>query len=844
MSILMRYLSRIPPWALIAAAVLLVLIAATYIVFRVTKNRRFREELQQGREDIVSHFSPSYFKNHSQFPISLARKHGNSDILRRIGLNSIWIHEYKKRQREARLKLILEFIPGEGLFPVLQASLKKPKLLNHIILTIRNKGLRSLALSCRGEDFNNNYSVLMEFIDEIYELAGDPEWNVRYFAMKILLENDSDRSLRALCNMLDDSHPLIRKTIVMEIRASAFDDFYSELETILIRDSVFEVRNAAWKRIQKEFPDRYQINLSDFSDVEAGHFLDFLDPHRNDHINMAIQLLNSTNLELRHPAALFLERQGWLLKTLNEAELNDEEDFQRRLRLLSAAVQVRVSNFLHSTVDSPGSIYLALTLLESTGDRMYISYLAERALNGPYEQRVWKQAIIILNSHPSDNGIALLLKEFDRQRHDAEKISFLLEQLKICNDKRICDILFTFLTDPHFPARENLVKAFSRLDIGAVLADLRHILHSGRENYAHVIRVTALKIIASYKLPYLLQVILEQLPTLNLSEAQDLTQILKNYAGSQFSQRVDELLEQKDGKIRASLIASLPFDEKMRIKNKIQEAVKDSDPDVRLAAVVALVEITMDGYLDLLRDPVERVREAAAGAIGAHGRKGALRSLEAIIADEYEEQTVKVAAIRGIAVSSEPMGVHILVDLLAGLEKDQPLYTEVCKALSCKPDKARIELIVAEMKEAETALRNKLIDIFLSMAEEAELLLRELLEGKPASLKPYITEILEKTGYIDSMIRCLSHRDPAIRRNAAAFLIKVGSLSSYRGLVQAARDPDEDIRVMVTKSLEYLATKRGEKILRQLQEDPSRRVRRYTNWALERLAAKKINDRR
>ena len=750
----------------------------------------------------------------------------------------------KKRQRERKLKLILEFIPGEGLFSVLQASLKKPGLLKHIIAAIHTQGLRSLALSCKGEDFNNNHSALIGFINEIQELAGDPEWNVRYFAMKVLLEDNSERSLRALISMLDDSHPLIRKTLVTQIKASTFDDFYSDLETILIQDPVFEVREAAWKRIQKEFSDRYRIDHLDLTDLEAGHFLDFLDSQRNDHINMAIQLLNSKNLELRHPAALFLERQGWLLKTLNEAELSDEEDFQRRLRLLNAAVQVRVSTFLHNTADSPGSIYLALTLLEKTGDRIYISYLAERALNGSYEERVWKQAIRILNLRPSDNGIALLLKELDRQRHNVQKISFLLEQLRITDDKGIRDMLFSFLVDPDFQARENLVKAFSRLDLGIVLADLRHILQSGRAAYAHVIRISTLQIIASYKLPYLLQMILEQLPTLNRNEAQDFTQLLKNYVGAKFSQRVDELLKQKDGPIRAALIASLPLDEKKRVRKEIQAAVKDSDPDVRLAAVVALVEITMDGYLDLLRDPVERVREAAARAIGAHGAEQELQLLQTVIDNAYEEETVKIAAIRGIAVSSEPTGVQILVDILAGLERGDTLYPEVCRALSCRPDKTRIELIVAEMKEAETSLRNKLIDIFLSMGKEAELSLRELLEGKPASLKPYITEILEKSGYIDSMIRCLSHRDPSIRRDAAHFLSRVGSISSYRGLVQAARDPDEDVRVMVTKSLEYLATKKGHEILTELQGDPSRRVRRYTNWALERLAAKKINDRR
>ena len=96
MSSLIRYVSRIPPWLLTGAAALFALIIVAYLFSRITKNRRFREEVQQKREDIASHFSRSYFKKHSRFLINLAQKEGNAEILRRTGLNTIWIDEYKK----------------------------------------------------------------------------------------------------------------------------------------------------------------------------------------------------------------------------------------------------------------------------------------------------------------------------------------------------------------------------------------------------------------------------------------------------------------------------------------------------------------------------------------------------------------------------------------------------------------------------------------------------------------------------------------------------------------------------------------------------------------------------
>ena len=56
----------------------------------------------------------------------------------------------------------------------------------------------------------------------------------------------------------------------------------------------------------------------------------------------------------------------------------------------------------------------------------------------------------------------------------------------------------------------------------------------------------------------------------------------------------------------------------------------------------------------------------------------------------------------------------------------------------------------------------------------------------------------------------------------------------------AARDPDNEVRVQVTKALERLATKEGSQILNALEEDPDRRIRKYTHWAIERIKAKSL----
>ena len=113
-----------------------------------------------------------------------------------------------------------------------------------------------------------------------------------------------------------------------------------------------------------------------------------------------------------------------------------------------------------------------------------------------------------------------------------------------------------------------------------------------------------------------------------------------------------------------------------------------------------------------------------------------------------------------------------------------------------------------------------------------------LLQEDIASLKPFLADILTRTGFVETLIRRLGHRKPEIRREAAGILASIGTESAYRGVVLAARDPDQEVRVQVTRALESLASPEGEAILKSLEEDPDRKVRRYTHLAMERLRAK------
>ena len=342
-------------------------------------------------------------------------------------------------------------------------------------------------------------------------------------------------------------------------------------------------------------------------------------------------------------------------------------------------------------------------------------------------------------------------------------------------------------------------------------------------------------------LPYTLQDILEHLPILPVDVAREFTAVLDRQQPKQLERKVAKLLESVDGNIRAAVIAALPATGKKTFLTEIKRALGDADPDVRIAAAWSLVDYEETRALNqaagMLRDPLERVRESVAHALAVGGGKTALDALREALADENEVDVVKRAAIRGLGESDQADAVDILVDVLAG---DDDLADAVTDALAEKAQGASVRRLVERFKDADPALRDRITGVFTRMGERGEVVVREVLEEEIESLRPLLADILETTGYVENRIRLLSNRDPLVRRAAADFLARVGSEAAFRGIVMAARDPDSQVRVQVTKALERLASEDGKEILHALENDPDRRIRKYTHWALERLEAKSM----
>ena len=839
------------PTAAVIGAVIIAAAAAYFFIYRknIKNFMKYLEEAAVDKDFSSGLYNESFLKRHSSIVESMADRTEDNSIILLTGLDRLWINQLKTYPSEKYLKKVLKYIPEQGLFTSFLLALRKDALKKSFIEYLDSDpgNLSRLPLTGSGERFDGKaaYTLLSDKMDEIREMAGNPEWPVRYFAVKLLINEDSERSYRGIMEAFDDPHPLVRKTVIEECSISDRNEVYSLLKKRITDDPNFEVRETAWKRICKDFSEMHEIDYSKLDHVQALHALEFLDTESEKDIDASMKFLAGSDLELRFPAAMFLQEAGVLNKMLMSVSFEDTENLERTEKLLRNASEVKVTGFLKQSSDNPAVIFTALSILEKSGSRNFLADYVSKVFSSrnSIEERIWNKAVDCICRRGNETALNLLMKELKTIRYEKNKAEYILSNLPE-NTEHICfPVLLELLEDSKFESRDILINALYRIPEEIVIPELFRILKGGREKYPHTVRITTLNVLAKYKLSYCVQPIIEQLPILPVEEAKDFSLLLSEYAGETFSTRIADLLNQPDAKTRAAVIASLPLSGKKEFIKKIRDSLNDADPDVRISCIWALSDYEdnklLNSSFDMLRDPLERVRNAAAEVLGKFGSADKLDNLSDLLKDENETVTVKKSAVTGLCRSDHSKAVDILIEFI---DENEELEEFTVKALAENPSNKTVKRIIENMKDGSPVLREKIVRIFKVMGEQGELSLVKLLKEDIASLKETITSILEETGYVEHIIRKLSHRNPKIRRSAAEFLSMIGTESAFRGIVLAARDPDQDVRVQVTRALEKLNSESGREILESLKNDPDKRVRKFTMWALARVKSKGIED--
>ncbi len=843
------------------------LIAGIFILLNFLKRKNFMHHLEKAinNPDYISGFRTKYPNRYllkkSSLIEKLIEKQGES-VLKVTGIADLWINELKVTKKRKHFTRILKYAPDKGLFACFLASLENKRLASELVKWLKNTGdflyLRKLALSGKGENFDGREALntFRDKIDEIREMTGDPEWPSRYFALKILLHDGDKRSVRAIWDTLNDPYPLIRKTAISEFQPeeSQREEFFKKIYEILLNDPVYEVRQEAWKRIKRDFRELYTLNLEDLKDEQLLRALEILDPNSDEDENTALKIFEREDPETGYYAAKFLERTGTLRRLLLDAELGDMELTDRNYTILKKAAGLNVVSFLEpiEEIKNPASLYIASKILREDGPRNLVGAVAKRIFTlargyDPAELKnflpVYREIVKTIHHRGTDSACHLLLEELKHNLNN-KKTEILLSYIPHAADYIFIDYLIDLLKlkEPDFEYDEGLIHAISQISPSLYMDKITQIILSGRGKYPHRTRINAIKILGEIGGTQTLQFLLENLPILPLEEAKEFMKTISKYSGEKLSQKAEKLLEGIDSKIRATLISALPPEEQRKFSKIIKKTLDDPDPEVRIASIFALSHIkegksSLERIGELLRDPVERVRIAAAKTIAEYPSREGIKLLKETLYSDNEVDSVKNAILEGLGNSDSTGATDLLLEVIENIEG---LRDNAVEALAQKTSKKSIKHLVECFKDADPRVRDSITEAFKLMGEEGEAEIEALLREEISSLQPYIAEILEETGYVESKIRKLKHRNSEERIKAAEILSLIATPAAFRGIVLASRDPNREVRVKVVKALEKLESEEGKDILKDLENDPDKKIRKYTQWALERLRSKSL----
>jgi HEAT repeat protein len=775
-----------------------------------------------------------------------------SNMVRLLGMDTLWIQKLLKTKSKKNLLRVLEFAPEKGLFSCFYVCLKKSYLFIFLKKWVeqRNDGVfqvKKIAQSCNGERFDGRRGLALcsDRMDELLELTGDVEWNARYFALNMLLREKSPRVLRALWDSLSDPHPLIREILITHFKPQEKEKFYNILFKTVCDDPVFKVRIKAWERIHKEYVDLYHLEPKNLTSEQAFHILELLTPAHKQEQNFALSFLDHSNLELRFAAAQYLEKCGILNRLFLEVDFSDMQVFERNFSLLTKASEVNVTSFLACTAatNNKASLTIAASILVKTGDVNFIAALARKVFStydgSKQMERLYRTTVRCIAERGSEEALFFYKYELEKRRMQKEVMSILLQMVPARAGFILCDILFAYFLQSSFEPKAELRTALKRMPASRVLSKCIEIIRAKQDVHDHLVRLEALKLLGELHLHYCLEIVLEHIPNLPLADARDYAVVFRQYPSELVIAKVKKLFSCNDNRLRAALITIVPQIGHRELQQLVRDSIKDMDPDVRIASVWALIDFddvkTLNAAFEILRDPVKRVREQAAEAFGRAGSYPNLERLKNIVLDADEVEGVKLAALKGLARSPSLKSIDVLLSLL---EKSSEYTKQIIHALLFKQQPEEIMHLIEGFKNGSPTQREGIIAVVEQSAQTVEEPMLELLKQSNHSLRPYIAQLLENTGLIESTMRRLKHRNLKMRQEAAHILSLIGTHKAYRGLVFAARDPHEEVRVEVVKALEMLKSEKGKEILKELKQDPDKKVRRYTAWAVEKLKIK------
>ncbi len=688
--------------------------------------------------------------------------------------------------------------------------------------------------------------LLLKWEDTLLLYASQRSPLMRKKSLSILLQSDSIKTGRLLWEALSDSDAGVRALVVKEFQSDDRQKLYNILYRIFLTDPVWDVRKAARNRLKKDFSDLFSINPDHLDRIEKVHCIELLEKGSAMDHDLAYRFLLENEPGISLNASLYLEKEGCLDKLIRQADLSDMEDFQRRLTLLRASAECKISSFMDKSENfqTPGALCIGMELIatgtySSISEKLIDATMAIKKTT-PYIRSVQLMAVKNLLRLTSQESFALIHKIFQDYRHDNEILTLILRNIPVESASQLYSDLIGFLKDKEFSPSEELILSFKRFPLSFCIRDMFQIV---RDLSLHpAIRKRALAVLCHHNEKSTILFILENLPVFTKEEINTLGEGASKWSKEEFLTLSDYFLKHPDTSVKNSLITLHSHAGITDFVPQMEEILSDSDPLSRITAVESLARLnqlaSLSKIVPLLHDPEEDVRAATAAALINWKREETFLELKEILFDKNETTEVAATIISAWGVSQEITAISMLVPLI---ELKPSLEELIHHSLLNKGNPEEIEEILKYFKTGTPALRQSLTRFFTKAGEAFEKPLMGILENQDEiALHQSVSEILDETGYVDLCINMLRNRKKDIRKKAAQDLILINTRKAWGGLVLAVKDINREIRILAIRAMEKLKNSDSQKILQDLLEDPDKKVKKFTQWALEKIEAGKL----
>jgi HEAT repeat protein/beta-lactamase regulating signal transducer with metallopeptidase domain len=299
-------------------------------------------------------------------------------------------------------------------------------------------------------------------------------------------------------------------------------------------------------------------------------------------------------------------------------------------------------------------------------------------------------------------------------------------------------------------------------------------------------------------------------------------------------------LKDTDVEVREAAMQALIQLRDPSIYEPLVQALRDASADVREHAAMGLAQLrdprAIEPLTAALKDLNASVREQAVFALGQLRAQGSAPAVMQALKDE--SPSVRERAASALGQLREPRAVDALIEAMQ--DTNANVREQAAFALSQISDRRAVAALTAALSDSSDSVREQVVFALGQLRDPSavDALVTALRDKKPDIREQAafaLGQIRDPRG-VAPLVAALKDADAEVRHNAAFALSQIGDRSAVEALVFAMKDTDAEVRAQVAFALGQLRDPRAIDVLTAALKDTNAQVRQQAAFALGQLA--------